>query len=68
MINTINHHVYTNEYINKKQYAFTPQLSTIAAAIAVNDLVENGLSYGEVATLVSLDVEGAFNLAWWPNI
>jgi len=36
--------------------------------MAVKDFVEDGFSSGEVATLVSLDVEGAFNSAWWPNI
>ena len=35
MINRINHHVYTNDYINKNQYGFTPQLSTIDEAMAV---------------------------------
>jgi len=68
MINRINDHVYTNDYINKNQYGFTPQLSSIDAAMAVKDLVEIGFSSGEVATLVSLDVEGAFNSAWRPNI
>jgi len=68
MISRINHHVYTNDYINKSQYVFTPQLSTTDAAMAVKDVVEAGFSSGEVATLVSLDVEGTFNFAWWPNI
>jgi hypothetical protein len=66
--NRINHNVYTNGYINKNQYGFTPQLSAIEAAIAVKDVVEDGFSSGEVATLVSLDVEGAFHSAWWPKI
>jgi len=68
MLNRINHHVYTSDHINKNQYGFTPQLSTIDTAMAVKDFVEDGFISGEVATLVSLDVESAFNLAWWPNI
>jgi len=36
--------------------------------MAVKDFVEDGFTSGEFATLVSLDVEGAFNSAWWPNI
>jgi len=67
-INRINHRVYTNDYINKNQYGFTPQLTTIDAVIAVKEFVEDGFNSGEVATLVSLDVEGAFNSAWWPKI
>jgi len=68
MINRINHRVYTDDYINKNQYRFTPQLSTIDAVMAVKEFIEDGFNSGEVATLVSLDVEGAFNSAWWPNI
>ena len=68
MISRINHHVYTNDYINKNQYGFTPQTSTIDAGMAVKDFVEEGVKTGEVATIVSLDVEGAFNSAWWPSI
>jgi hypothetical protein len=67
LINIINDHVYTNDYINKNQYGFTPQLSTIDAVMAVKDFVEDGFNSGEVASLVSLDVEGAFNSAWWPS-
>jgi len=37
IINRINHHVYTNDYINKNQYGFPPQLSTTDAAMAVKD-------------------------------
>jgi hypothetical protein len=36
--------------------------------MAVKEFVEDGFTSGEVATLVSLDVEGAFNTAWWQNI
>jgi hypothetical protein len=67
MINIINHHVYTNDYINKNQYGFNPQQNTTDAAMAVKDFVEDGFSSGEVATLVSLDVVGAFNSVWWPK-
>jgi hypothetical protein len=58
MINRINHHVYINDYINKNQYGFTPQLSTTEAAMAEKDFIEDGFSSGEVETLASLDVEG----------
>jgi len=69
MINRINHHAYTNDYIHKKkQYGFTPQLSTVDAVMAVKDFIEEGFSSGEVATLVSLDVEDAFNSAWSTKI
>jgi len=36
--------------------------------MALKDYVEEGFSSGEVIVLVSLDVECAFNSAWWPSI
>jgi hypothetical protein len=53
MISRINNHVYTNDYISKNQYGFTPQLSATDAAMAVKDFVEDAF-ISEVATLVSL--------------
>ena len=68
LINRINHHVFTNGHINKNQYGFMPQTSTIDAAMAVKQFVEEGFRSGEVTILVNLDVAGAFNSAWWPSI
>jgi hypothetical protein len=68
LINRINHHVYSHEYMNNNQYGFTPQRSTIDAAMAVKNFVVEGLVAGEVIVLVSLDVKGAFDAGWWPSI
>ena len=68
LINRINNHVFTKEYINKNQYGFMPQRSMTDAALAVKKYVQEGFRSGEVTVLVSLDVEGAFNSAWWPSI
>jgi hypothetical protein len=68
MINRINHHVFTTEYINKNQYGFMPQTSTFNAVMALKDYIEEGFRSGEVAVAVNLDVEGVFNSAWWPII
>ena len=54
--------------MNRNQYGFTPQRSTIDAAMAVNDFVLEGLVAEEVIVLVSLDVKGAYDVAWWPSI
>jgi len=35
---------------------------------AVKESVEEGFRTGEVTAIISLDVEGAFNSAWWPSI
>jgi hypothetical protein len=36
--------------------------------MVVKDFVEEGLVAGELILLVSLDVKGAFDAAWWPSI
>jgi len=52
MINRINHHIFTTEYINKNQYGFRPQTSTIDAVMALKDYTEcprrNGQNFGRV--------------------
>ena len=68
MINRINHHIHTKEHMNRIQYGFRPQTSTIDAVMTLKDYVEEGFRSGEVTVLVSLDVEGALNSAWWPSI
>jgi hypothetical protein len=68
LINRINHHVFSHDLTNNNQYGFTPQRSTIDAAMAVKDFVEKGLAVGEVIVLVNLDVKGAFDAVWWPSI
>jgi len=36
--------------------------------MAVKKYVQEGFSRGEITVTVSLDVEGAFNSAWWPSV
>ena len=64
----ITHHLYTTEYLNENQYGFTPQKNTVDAAMQVKQYLENHLERGGVAIMVSLDVQGAFDSAWWPAI
>jgi hypothetical protein len=54
--------------MNTNQYGFMPQRSTIDAAMAVKDCVEKELAVGELIVLVSIDIKGAFDAAWWPSI
>jgi retron-type reverse transcriptase len=68
MINRINHHIYTNDFVHKNQFGFTPQRNTTDAIMAIKDFVEEAFISGEIANLVNLDVEGAFNAAWWPSV
>jgi len=64
----IMHHFYKTEYLNEHQYGFTPQKSTVDAAMEVKQYIEPHLERGGVVLLVSLDVHGAFDSAWWPAI
>jgi hypothetical protein len=36
--------------------------------MAVKGFVQEGLAAGEIIVLISLDVKGAFDAAWWPSI
>jgi len=36
--------------------------------MAVKEFVQEGFGKGEITVTVSLDVEGAFNLAWVPGV
>ena len=45
------------------QYRFTPQNSTIDEAMAVKNVVIEGLTAAEVIVLLGIDVKGAFDAA-----
>jgi hypothetical protein len=36
--------------------------------MAVKEFVQEGFSRGEITVTLILDVEGAFNSAWWPSV
>jgi hypothetical protein len=64
----ITHHLYTTQYLNENQYGCTPQNNMVDAAMEVKQYIEPHLERGRVAIIVSLDVQGAFDSAWWPAI
>jgi len=68
LINRINHHIYSTEFLNKNQYGFIPQKNTFDAIMAVKEFIQEGFAKGEITVIVSLDVEGAFNSAWAPSV
>ena len=68
LINRINHHVFSRGFMNENKFGFRPQKSTKDAAMAIKAFVQEGLAAGEVIALVSFDVQGAFDAAWWPGI
>ena len=68
LINGINHHANSRAFLNTSQFGFTPQNSTVDAAMEVKKFVKEGLAAGEVIALISLDVKGAFDAAFWSSI
>jgi hypothetical protein len=54
--------------LNDNQYGFTPQRGTTDAAMEVKKFIEESLRLKQCTVIVSLDVKGAFDAAWWPSI
>jgi hypothetical protein len=54
--------------MSKNQYGFTPQTSTVDAVMALKDCVQDSVNDGHYVAVISLDVKGAFDAAWWPGI
>lgn len=54
--------------LNKRQYGFTPHTGTEDALYDAVHLIRQRVRKGEIVTVASLDIEGAFDGAWWPAI
>jgi hypothetical protein len=61
------YNIYSNNFLNDNQYGFTPKKSTTDATIAVKDYIQDGFRHGLITILISLDMKGAFDAAWWPS-
>jgi len=68
LISRINYCVYSTNLLNNNQYGFSTQRSTMDAAMAVKNIVEEALNAGEVVILVSLDIRTSFDTVSWTNI
>ena len=62
------HHLHKTEFLNENQYGFIPQKNTTDAAMEARKFKEPQLEKGRVVIMVTLDVRGAFDSAWWPAI
>jgi hypothetical protein len=58
----------SKDLLNPNQFGFSPQKSITEAVMAVKDVINEALTKGQIIALVSLDVKGAFDAAWWPSI
>jgi hypothetical protein len=54
--------------ISPRQYGFMPQRSTEDALYTLMQRIRTSIEGKPIITLVSLDIEGAFDNAWWPLI
>lgn len=68
LIDRILHKIYSHSLMNPNQYGFTPQKGTVDAAMDVKKFILQSIREKNCVTMVSLDVRGAFDAAWWPSI
>lgn len=54
--------------ISTRQFGFMPQKGTEDALVALTSQLKRKRDSKRLVTLVSLDIEGAFDSAWWPAI
>ncbi|CAH2208365.1 jg17305, partial [Pararge aegeria aegeria] len=54
--------------ISTRQYGFMPQKSTEDALYVLMGHINSKLKEKKIVTMISLDIEGAFDSAWWPAI
>ncbi len=72
MTSRLNWFLYTNHQMSENQYRFLPQKDMIDAIIEAVEFVRRAKESPSSAKLhalfIALDVEDAFNNAWWPFI
>ncbi|CAG9135416.1 unnamed protein product [Plutella xylostella] len=54
--------------LSPRQYGFMPQTSTEDALYDAVNLIRAHVENKQIVAVVSLDIEGAFDNAWWPGI
>lgn len=54
--------------MSEKQYGFTPQRSTEDSLYVMMQYIKQKLKEKKLIVIVSLDIEGAFDSAWWPAV
>jgi retron-type reverse transcriptase len=57
-----------NELLSERQYGFTPQKSTLDAINNVINLAKRQLKLKQFLLIISLDIKGAFDNAFWSYI
>jgi ribonuclease HI len=68
VINRINYHMYSNNLLSELQFGFTPQKSTEDAINHLLNLAKNQIKKHQYLLVILLDIKGAFDNCWWPQI
>lgn len=68
IIDRIMYNLYNTNMLKGNQYGFTPQKSTEDAVLHVVNWANQTLRRRQFGLLISLDISGAFDNAWWPKI
>lgn len=66
LINRLKWHVIPT--ISPRQYGFMPQKSTEDSLYDLMKHIKEKIQQKQIVVMVSLDIEGAFDSAWWPAI
>lgn len=66
MVGRIRFHILPRS--NPRQYGFVPQRCTEDSLYDLVQHIKDRITQKEICVLVSLDIEGAFDSAWWPAI
>ncbi|CAK1577839.1 unnamed protein product [Parnassius mnemosyne] len=67
-VNRVQWQLGKQDRMSHRQYGFTPQRSTEDALYDSITIIKQGLKKKALVVIVSLDIEGAFDNAWWPAI
>ncbi|GFX41451.1 retrovirus-related Pol polyprotein from type-1 retrotransposable element R1 [Trichonephila clavipes] len=67
-VNRISWYLRRGDFLSSDQYGFTPHKSTEDALLRLNEIVKRGKKKHLHSILISLDIKGAFDNAWWPYI
>ncbi len=58
----------SNNLLSDKQYGFTPQKSTEDALHSIKEFIEKAFDEKGFAAVIAVDINGAFDNAWWAKI
>ncbi len=68
IINRLMYFLKSNHLLNKNQFGFSEQNSTETTIHKTINFVKNAFQEKAFAIIISFDISGAFNCAWWPKI